>query len=433
MADINFLEVDTGKILDDVLRGLEKYVQEPLFPGDERRIFGEALAMVIGAMFQTINDGCRQRLLRYARDEVLDALGENRGIQRIQPTPAETVLQFSVETPLRNNVIIPSGLRVTGPSNLYFKTTQTVVLQAGTKSVNVIAECVDGGSHANEIEVGQLDTIVDVSEIPQIKTVSNLIETHGGGDTETDDALRERIRTAENAASCGTMSSYKHWTISANAKIVDAAVSTGEERITVQKEAQNAKVYLCAPDLIPGTLKVDCSHSILSTDDDGLVTLAVDPTITTVTCSYRRKKDGVVTIMPVLAGGEIPDDDVLDDVREVLNRPEVKPLTDKIEVLAPKTVPYDIELEYWTTSLDEAEVVQTIEGAGGVIDDYIFWQDSTSQDINPDQLTKRVLCPHAGGTGASRAIVILPAYRDLDKTEVAKWSGKLTVRHSVRG
>ncbi len=431
--DINFLEVDSGKILDDVLSQLEQHVQEPLYPGDERRIFGEALAMVINAQVQTINDGCRQRLLRYARGDVLDALGENRGVSRIRPTPAETILQFSVENVLTMNVIIPAGIRVTGPDNLFFKTTQTVVLQAGKKTVNAPAESIDGGSQYNEIAVGKLDTIVDKSEIARISGVTNLVETFGGGNIEDDEALRERIRTAENAASCGTESSYRYWTISANAKIVDAAVSASEEIVRVEKTAKDAKVYLCAPDLIPGTLKVDCSYSVLSTDDDGLVTLAVDPTITTVTCSYRRKKDGVVTIMPILAGGEIPDDDVLDDVREVLNRPEVKPLTDKIEVLAPKTVPYDIELEYWTTSLDEAEVVQTIEGSGGVIDDYIFWQDSTSQDINPDQLAKRVLCPHTGGTGATRARVILPVYRELDKTEVAKWSGKLTVRHSVRG
>lgn len=431
--DINFLEIDSGKILDDILNQLEQGVSEPLYPGDERRIFGEALAMVINAQYQTINDGCRQRLLRYARGDVLDALGENRGVSRIRPTPAETILQFSVENVLTMNVIIPAGIRVTGPDNLFFKTTQTVVLQAGKKTVNAPAESIDGGSQYNEIAVGKLDTIVDKSEIARISGVTNLVETFGGGNIEDDDALRERIRTAENAASCGTESSYRYWTISANAKIVDAAVSASEEIIRVEKTAKDAKVYLCAPDLIPRTLKVDCSYSVLSTDDDGLVTLAVDPTITTVTCSYRRKKDGVVTIMPILAGGEIPDDNVLDDVREVLNRSEVKPLTDKIEVLAPKTVPYDIELEYWTTSLDEAEVVQTIEGSGGVIDDYIFWQDSTSQDINPDQLAKRVLCPHTGGTGATRARVILPVYRELDKTEVAKWSGKLTVRHSVRG
>lgn len=430
--EVNFLEINSAKIVEEVLNQIEARLDEPLFPGDERRIFGEALAMVINAQYQTINDGCRQRLLRYARGDVLDALGENRGVTRIQPSPAETVVQFSVEEPLSKNVIIPAGIRMNCQENLFFKTSRTIVLQAGQKTVNVEAESVEGGSQYNGIEVGKINTIVDKSEIPLIDAVTNLVETFGGGNIEDDATFRERIRTAENAASCGTESSYRYWTISANAKIVDAAVSASEEIVRVEKTAKDAKVYLCAPDLIPGTLKVDCSYSVLSTDDDGLVTLAVDPTITTATCSYRRKKDGVVTIMPILAGGEIPDDNVLDDVREVLNRPEVKPLTDKIEVLAPKTVPYDIELEYWTTSLEEAEVVQAIEGSGGVIDDYIFWQDSTSQDINPDQLAKRVLCPHTGGTGATRARVILPVYRELDKTEVAKWSGKLTVSHTVR-
>lgn len=430
--EVNFLEVNSAKIVEEVLNQIEARLDEPLFPGDERRIFGEALAMVINAQYQTINDGCRQRLLRYARGDVLDALGETRGVTRIQPSPAETVVQFSVEDPLSKNVIIPAGIRMNCQENLFFKTSRTIVLQAGQKTVNVEAESVEGGSQYNGIEVGKINTIVDKSEIPLIDAVTNLVETFGGGNIEDDATFRERIRTAENAVSCGTESSYRHWTISANAKIVDAAVSASEEIIRVEKTAKDAKVYLCAPDLIPRTLKVDCSYSVLSTDDDGLVTLAVDPTITTVTCSYRRKKDGVVTIMPILAGGEIPDDDVLDDVREVLNRPEVKPLTDKIEVLAPKTVPYDIELEYWTTSLDEAEVVQTIEESGGAIDDYIYWQDSsTDHDINPDQLAKRILCPHSG-TGATRVKVIKPEYTSLKNTEIPKWSGKLTVSHTVR-
>ncbi len=430
--EVNFLEVNSAKIVEEVLNQIEARLDEPLFPGDERRIFGEALAMVINAQYQTINDGCRQRLLRYARGEVLDALGENRGVTRIQPSPAETVVQFSVEEPLSKNVIIPAGIRMNCQENLFFKTSRTVVLQAGQKNVNVEAESVEGGSQYNGIEIGKINTIVDKSEIPLIDAVTNLVETFGGGNIEDDATFRERIRTAENAVSCGTESSYRYWTVSSNSRVVDAAISTGIEHVTITKKPKDGKVYLCAPGLIENTLESETDFTVDSIEADGLVTLSVASAVTSIDLEYQKKRDGVVTVMPIMAGGEVPDEDVLEDVRAVLTREDVKPLTDYVEVLAPKRIPYDIEVEYVTTVLDEAACVQTIESTGGAIDDYIYWQDSsTDHDINPDQLAKRILCPHSG-TGATRVKVIKPEYTSLKNTEIPKWSGKLTVSHTVR-
>lgn len=448
--DINFLETNSGKILDDTLNLLEQANAAPLYPGDERRVFGEALAMVINTMFQTINDGCRQRLLRYARGEVLDALGENRGVERILPSKAETILQFSVSKPHAYNLIIPAGLRVAGQANLFFETTKTVVLAAGTSSINAPASSIEGGSQYNNIEVGELDTIVDKSTAPQINEVKNLTMTSGGGNVEPDDIYRERIRTAENKLSCGTESSYLFWTLSANSKIVDAAISTGEELVEVIKPIVDGKVYLNGIGMIDGTLEADANFTI-EKQEDGLVILNIEENEEELLeedlledeepveepqelfISFKRKRDGMVVVRPILAGGEVPTEDILEDVREVLSRPDIKPLTDYVQVLAPTPVYYDINIEYWTTPLQEAEVVKAIEGAGGAIDDYVYWQDSAmDQDINPDQLLKRILCPHDGKIGATRAVILEPEYIELKSTEVAKWSGKLKVTHHVK-
>ena len=48
MAELNFIETSAKKVSDTVLEELENGVNEPLYPGDERRIYGEALAQVIG-------------------------------------------------------------------------------------------------------------------------------------------------------------------------------------------------------------------------------------------------------------------------------------------------------------------------------------------------------------------------------------------------
>ena len=78
MSDLNFITIDSSEIYDTIITALENGCSDELYPGDERRIFGEALVAVIVATFNSVNDACRQRLLRYARGEVLDALGESR-------------------------------------------------------------------------------------------------------------------------------------------------------------------------------------------------------------------------------------------------------------------------------------------------------------------------------------------------------------------
>ena len=96
MAELNFIETSAAEVSSDVLEQLENGVNEPLYPGDERRIFGEALSQVIVAVYNSVNDACRQKMLRYARNEVLDALGENRDVTRLDPTYATTTLRFSI-------------------------------------------------------------------------------------------------------------------------------------------------------------------------------------------------------------------------------------------------------------------------------------------------------------------------------------------------
>ena len=96
MSDLNFITIDSSEIYDTIITALENGCSDELYPGDERRIFGEALVAVIVATFNSVNDACRQRLLRYARGEVLDALGESRGVLRETPVCSTATERFSV-------------------------------------------------------------------------------------------------------------------------------------------------------------------------------------------------------------------------------------------------------------------------------------------------------------------------------------------------
>lgn len=447
MPEINFIETDAKKVLDTVLEELENGVNEPLYPGDERRIFGESLAPVVVAIYNTVNDACRQRLLRYARGKVLDALGENRDTTRLDPTYATTTLRFSIDEPVASNIIIPAGLRVTGDFVRYFLTDSTAVLYAGAQFVDVTATAENGGSEYNDIAPGELVNIVDVSEVPLIDSVTNTTAAEGGGDMESDDAYRERIREAENRLStAGTAKAYKYWALTANPLVSDAVVESDTERISRTLKTYAGHAFQGGANLLPDTLVVylpNGSEATEGTDytatyDDELLTLTLSGALAnaeSVTIEIVRDMVGRVKIVPICAGGEIPDEDVLADVLAVCSADDVKPLTDKVQVQAPDVELYDIELTYYTTKADESEVVQNVEGSGGAIDRYIYWQGSTlSQDINPDELWELIKCPNweEGLKGATRVEIIKPEFKELPSTTVAKFSGNLKVQHIVK-
>ncbi len=373
MSELNFIETNAGEILAAILKSLENDVAEPLYPGDERRIYGEALSNVVVTVYNTVNDACRQKLLRYARAEVLDAIGESRGVPRMQPSAAKTTLRFTLNEAVGVNVTIPAGTRATGDFVRYFATDRTAVLTVGGAYIDVPATADSGGGTYNGIPAGGVNTLVDL--VPYIDGVSNIDVTYGGSDREEDEPYRERIRNAPNkTTTAGSIASYKYWALAADSTIADVAVDS------------------------PSACEV------------------------------------VITVL--LHGGGIPDEGVLQKVLTSVNADDVRPLTDHVTAKAPNVTEYDIDLTYYTTLADEADCIKAIEGSGGAIDQYIAWQDTAlDRDINPDYLRKLILSPEGvvdGLPGASRVTLTAPTYTALGKADVAKFSGKLTVKHEIR-
>lgn len=98
MSDLKFIETNASEIYEIVIGSLENKCGEDLYPGDERRIFGEAMVPLVVALFNAVNDACRQKMLRYARGEVLDALGERENVTRSAAVSATTTERFSLNT-----------------------------------------------------------------------------------------------------------------------------------------------------------------------------------------------------------------------------------------------------------------------------------------------------------------------------------------------
>ena len=373
--EFDYVETDSAKLYTTIIGQLMEACDEALYPGDERRIFGEALVAVLVSVFSEFNDKMKQRVLQHARGTVLDALGERYDVERLAPAHASATFRFSVSAPIAENIVIPAGTRITNDGTVYFATDATAVLAAGAAYVDVYAVCITGGSDYNGFTVGTIATLVDL--IPYISEASNITITTGGDDgepytVEGDNRLRERIRLAPSAMStAGTESGYRYFVLSADSEIVDVAIDCPEDE--------------------PNT----------------------------------------VNLYPLMNGGGLPDEETLQKVLAAVNGEKRRPMTDFVQAFAPAAVDYEIEIKYYCTKDDEAATIQTIEGEGGAIDLYNAWQTAAlARSINPDQLRRFILAP-TEGVGALRVDVVKPTFTALTKSQVARFSGTPVITHEV--
>lgn len=374
MADFDFVEIDSAKLYTDIIGSLMESCDEALYPGDERRIFGEALVAVFVSVFSLFNDRAKQRTLRYARGDVLDAIGERYDVVRAEPTKASATFRFYVEEPINENVIIPAGTRITADGSVYFATLATTVLPAWSTHVDILGESTVGGAEYNGFSVGTIATLVDL--IPYISSVENITASAGGDDGEPydevgDEKYRERIRLSPATQStAGPESAYRYFVLSADPGIIDVAIDCPEDQ------------------------------------------------------------PNVVNLYPLMQGGNLPSEDVLQKVLDTLSD-DVRPMTDQVNAMSPVAVEFQVEVTYYCTKDEEAATIETMEGDGGAIDQYIEWQTAAlARDINPDQLRRFMLAPKTG-TGAMRVDVVRPTFAELSKAQVAKLSGTPIISHRV--
>lgn len=376
--DFNYVETDSAKLYSTIIGALMDYCNEALYPGDERRIFGEGLVQVLVGVFSEFNDKMKQRVLRYARGNVLDAIGERLDVYRLTPTKATAVFRFTASAVQAENIIIPLGTRITNDGNVYFSTSEVAVLPAGELYVDVPGVSASGGSSYNGFTAGTITTLVDL--IPFISGVSNITTSTDGDDGEPytedgDNKYRDRIRLAPaKLSTAGSESSYRYHVLSADPGIIDVAIECPEE--------------------FPNT----------------------------------------VNIYPLMQGGDIPDEETLQKVLAATTGEKVRPMTDHVFAIAPEQVEYQVEIKYYCTKDDESALIRAIEGDGGAIDQYNEWQSAAlARDIDPDQLRSFIFAAKAqsGATGTVRMDVLKPTFTAVGKSQVPKLSGTPVVSHEV--
>ena len=203
---------------------------------------------------------------------------------------------------------------------------------------------------------GALATLVD--PVPYVAVVENTTVSEGGADVQDDDSYREDIHIApESFSVAGPAGAYEYFAKRASALITDVSVTS--------------------------------------------------------------PSPGEVEVRPLLEGGEIPGEELLDAVEGVLSADDVRPLTDHVTVLDPEKKEYAVKFTYYISRDNQAQaetIRQAVETAAA---DFQAWQkEKLGRDINPSELIARIV-----RAGAKRVEVESPVYTKLAGTQVAISTG----------
>lgn len=353
LPDIAFADCDAETVKKELIDQYEAITGRTLASGDPVRLFLLAIANMLILQRNLIDYTGKMNLLAYAKGEYLDHLGALLDVERIAAKPAEVTLSFTASTTDMGAILIPKGTRVTTQDEkAYFALDETVIIPGGQTTAKGAATCTELGKFGNDIPIGTLNKLVD--PLPYISAVTNTTVSAGGGDTESDDSYRERIHEApESFSDAGSYGAYVYWAKTANADISD--------------------VYVASPSA------------------------------------------GEVQIVPLLSGGTVPEQEVLDAVLSVCSAEKVRPLTDHVTVAAPASVSYNIMVSYSIANGDKVHAIEIQNAVKQAVNDYILWQrEKLGRDIDPSKLYALMV-----SAGAVKVAVTSPILTSIEPDKIA--------------
>lgn len=350
--EISFVNTDTDTLVNALVKSYEKFTGRTLYPADPVHKFILWIADIIIQERILIDESAKQNVPRYAQGVYLDSLAEIfKDAYRLQPQAAATTFRFYLSTALPYQHLIPIGTRV-AVGNIVFETTETLYIDAGKQSGDVPAVCQQVGEIGNGFVPGQITQLVDV--FPYYDRVENITVSAGGAERETDSAFYERMRESmESFSTAGPSGAYIYHAKTASPLVADVA--------------------------------------------------ALSPT------------PGVADIRVLLRDGELPTEEVLQEVQAQLSADKVRPLCDFVQVSAPDTVPLNIDATYYIPKPSQNSAAVITADVEKAVQDYIRWQtEKMGRDINPS-----VFVSYMMKTGIKRVVVRQPEYTVVPESEVA--------------
>lgn len=352
MLSISFFEKSAEGVEKLLVNYYENMVGECAV-GSPQRGFIKVITYLIFSFGKYFDAKQKMNLLKYSTGEYLDALGEFRGVKAARLQKTKSFTNFEIEIIESGNIQnVKAGYRIASIDGKIFETTQDVEFKVGELKKNVSGECSVEGVEGNGYLPGQITNPVDI--IPFVTNVRNTSITQGGSDIEDDNSYRERIRKLpESFSVAGPVGAYESIVLGVSPEIVD--------------------VYVSSP------------------------------------------KPTEVLIQPLLRGGELPDQGVLDKVLEACNDKSVRPLTDLVSAASPLTTNYNLEVTYYVSSLFQTNIEWVKSDIEAEIEKWILdTRSKMGKDINPDSLIDAVRA-----VGCKRLEIVSPSFKKIDEGTIA--------------
>ena len=323
-----------------------------LYPTDEKRI---ELTVVAGMMYQLcaiMDERYRMNFLPYMYGDTLKNWASNFGFIGNGVKNATVKLRFHASAVCDFAIGIPQGTRTTAGDNVYFATDEYVEIRPGEEYADVMATCTSEGILGNEYKVGQINIIADPVNL--VRSVENITISDGGRDEYKDDELRELILNFPSTYS-----------------------TAGPEESYIQM----IKGY---SDRIVSVRKIDAG-------------------------------DAVMRMCIMCADGEVPDEAYCEQVQQYVKSLKRTPDTDKVEIVAPEVVEYELDATYYISESrkDIAESIRS--GVEAAAESFVqYTQENIGHDINTD-----ILGAYANAAGARRIKIDSPSYRSINENQIA--------------
>jgi len=368
--DLQFSDTDSRKIearLQRVYEEIRRANGNPgyrLAAGDPERLVQLTEAAALTQVATDIDKTGKGNLLFFANEETIEHIGYLYGERgkRLPASNALTTIRYTLSIARSVRTIIAKGYRTTPDNKIFFATKYAIEIPAGELYGDVEAECMTAGTAGMGFEPGDINNMVDVS--PFVASAENITPTSGGADKEDIEAYRARLHLLpESFSVAGPDGAYEFWARTANPGISDT------------------RVWM--PDLDLASFGEFLTPWGITDPSNFYVALF----------NYFRESGtgpGNVNIAVLMQDGELPSEEVKDQVLETLS--DKRPLTDFVHVKDPEPITYNIHIRYWIRTGDTAKVQSIVDNVNSAVAEYISWQKNVlGRDINPSYLHQLVM------------------------------------------
>ena len=274
-----------------------------LYPDQTEMFLIEMLAYVLATKGEENQAAIIANLAVFAEDRHLDNVAANITVRRLLAQAATVTVRLTLAEARPGQVLVPKGTRLAA-GDLIFATDTDAAIPAGQLTIDTVATASEPGTRHNGLVAGQLTA--SLASIAPGLSAASIDVSSGGADQEDDEHLREvTIDAPERFDRRGGWGGYGFEVRRVNPAIADVAV--------------------------------------------------------------HRPQPGYIQIYPLLTGGEVPGQALLDQVLDHLDPDTVAPQGDFVFVIAPTPSVFDFTLKLradpnadWTRLEAEArEVVAT--------------------------------------------------------------------------